>query len=91
MESPRTYWLKWIESLRRMGLDGFAAWLLEAGGPVNIVGAQLLYMGQPFVAPHASDGIRALANLLEEQDETRAFIALLHHSDDAASLKGQSS
>lgn len=80
MDSPRTYWPKWTESLRRLGLDGFAAWLLEAGGPFNIIGAQLLYMGQPFIATEGSDGIRALANLLEQEDEARAF---------AESLKGQ--
>jgi len=82
MDSPRTYWPQWTESLRNMGLDGFAAWLLEAGGPVNILGAQLLYIGQPFATRQASDGIRALANLLEQEDEARAFAAL---------LKGQSS
>ncbi len=101
MDSPRTYWSQWTESLHRMGLDGFAAWLLEAGAPVHILGAQLLYIGQPFVTPQASDGIRALANLLEEKDEARAFAAFLQRSsnmsdvaselDDAASLKGQSS
>lgn len=94
MDSPRTYWPKWTETLRRLGLDGFAAWLLEAGGPVNILGAQLLYIGQPFATPQASDTMRALANLLEEEDETRAFAALLHRSpesQDTAGLKGQSS
>ena len=94
MDSPRTYWPQWTESLRRMGLDGFAAWLLEAGGPVNILGAQLLYIGQPFATRQASDSIRALANLLEQEDEARAFAALLHCSrepQDAARLKGGSS
>jgi hypothetical protein len=69
-----------------MGLDGFAAWLLEAGGPVHIIGAQLLYIGQPFAPSQASGGIRALANLLEQEDEARAFAALLH---DATRSKGQ--
>ena len=77
MDSPRTYWPEWTESLRRLGLDGFAAWFLEAAGPVNILGAQLLYIGQPFAPPQAGDGIRALANLLEQEDEAQAFAALL--------------
>jgi hypothetical protein len=71
-----------------MGLDGFAAWLLEAAGPLHILGAQLLYIGQPFASPQASDGIRALANLLEQEDEAQAFATLLH---DETRLKGQSS
>ena len=77
MDSPRTYWPKWTESLHRLGLDGFAALLLEAGGPVHILGAQLLYMGEPFASPQASDGIHALANLLEQENEAQAFAAIL--------------
>jgi hypothetical protein len=80
MQSPRTYWPVWMDTLHRLGLEGFAAWLLDAGGPINILGAQLLYIGQPFVTSSttiASDGILALANLLEQEDESRAFAALL--------------
>ena len=77
MDSPRTYWPRWTESLRKMGLDGFAAFFLEAGGAFHILGAQLLYMGEPFATPQASDGIRALANLLEQENEARAFAAIL--------------
>ena len=77
MQSQRTYWPVWMETLRRLRLEGFAAWLLEAGGPLNLIGAQLLYIGQPFVNPSTSAGIDALANLLEQEDEYRAFSALL--------------
>jgi hypothetical protein len=77
MDSPRTYWPKWTESLRRLGLDGFAALFLEAGGPLHIISAQLLYMGQPFVTSQASGDISALANLLEQEDEAQAFAAML--------------
>lgn len=73
MDSLRVYWPEWIDSLRRRGLDGYAAWLLEAGGPLHLIGAQLLYLGQPFVTPQAGEGLRALAGLLEQEDETRAF------------------
>ncbi len=66
-----------MDFLRRLGMEGFAAWLIEAGGPLNVIGAQLLYMGQPFVSSSTSDGFRALANLLEQEDEARAFAALL--------------
>jgi len=83
MNSLRAYWPEWTESLRRRGLDGFAAWLLEAGGPINVIGAQLLYMGQPFIVPQENADIRALANLLEEEDEARAFAALLRRRPSA--------
>ena len=77
MNSLRANWPEWTEALRRRGLDGFAAWLLEAGGPINLIGAQLLYVSQPFVAPQANNAIHALANLLEDEGEARAFAALL--------------
>lgn len=77
MDSPRTYWPKWTEALQKLGLDGFAALFLEAGGPVHILGAQLVYMGQPFATPQASDGLLALANLLEQKEEAQAFAAIL--------------
>jgi hypothetical protein len=77
MHASRTYWPAWIDFLRRLGLEGFAAWFLEGSGPVAVLGAQVLYLGQPFVSPSVSDGMRALANLLEQEDESRAFTALL--------------
>ena len=80
MNSLRAHWPEWTDTLRRAGLDGYAAWLLEAAGPFNVIGAQLLYLGQPFVSSQASDQFMALANLLEEKGEARAF---------ASHLKGQ--
>jgi len=77
MQPSHTYWPAWIRSLRRLGLENFAAWLLEATGPLNVIGAQLLYIGQPFLPVSASESIQELANLLEQEDESRAFVALL--------------
>jgi hypothetical protein len=77
MHASRTYWPAWIDSLRRLGLEGFAIWLLEGGGPVAVLGAQALYLSEPFISSSASTEIRALANLLEQEDESRAFTALL--------------
>jgi hypothetical protein len=77
MPSNRTYWSTWMNTLQRLGLAGLAAWLLEAGGPLNVLGAQILYIGQPLVSSSSSAGLGALANLLEQEDESRAFAALL--------------
>jgi hypothetical protein len=77
MNSLRANWPEWTETLRRLGLDGFAVWLLEASGPLNVIGAQLLYIGQPFVGSQVNDQLLALANLLEEKGEAQAFAALL--------------
>lgn len=67
---PRSEWSKWAESLRRFKLDGFAAWLLEAGGPFTILGAQAVYLSQPFIGGEKLD---PLAHMLEEEEETQAF------------------
>ena len=70
----RSDWSKWAESLRRLKLDGIAAWFLEAGGPVTILGAQALYMSQPFLGWKQMD---SLAHMLEEDQEAQAFARYL--------------
>jgi hypothetical protein len=71
---PRSEWLKWAESLRRLKLDGFAAWLLEAGGPFTILGAQAVYFSQPFFRGEKLD---LLAHMLEQDEESQAFASYL--------------
>ena len=70
----RSEWSKWAEALRRLKLDGFAAWLLEAGGPLTVLGAQAVYLSQPFIGGKPLD---SLAHMLEEDEETQAFARYL--------------
>lgn len=74
----RAFWSGWAAFFRRMGLTDFAAWALEAGGPLTFLGAQAVYLGsvflQPWLSPHA---LEALASLLEDETESRAFVAYL--------------
>jgi hypothetical protein len=67
-------WSQWAESLRRLKLDGFVAWFLEAGSPLTVLGAQALYISQPFFG---GDRTNALAHMLEEENETQAFVRYL--------------
>jgi hypothetical protein len=67
-------WSTWAESLRRLKLDVLAAWFLEAGGPLTVLGAQALYLGQPFLGGKKLD---SLAHMLEEDEETQAFARYL--------------
>ena len=71
---PRSEWSKWADSLRRLKLDGFAAWLLEAGGPFTILGAQAVYLSQPFLG---GQELGPLAHMLEEDEESQAFARYL--------------
>jgi hypothetical protein len=74
MQTPREYWPRWAELLHRHKLDQFAAWMLEAGGPFALLGAQALYFGRGFFA---TEHIDALARTLEDDSEARAFAAYL--------------
>jgi hypothetical protein len=73
MQTPRPHWSDWVNQLQRLKLDAFVAWLLEAGAPVTLLGAQALFVARPFLGPQ----INVLARLLEEDDEVRAFAAFL--------------
>ena len=70
----RADWSHWAESLRRFKLDGLASWLLEAGAPLTLLGAQALFVSQPFVA---GEKIAAFAHMLEEETEAQAFARYL--------------
>ena len=70
----RANWSQWAATLRRFKIDGFASWLLDAGAPLAALGAQALYLGQPFMG---GDKFNALAHMLEEDSETQAFVRYL--------------
>ena len=75
METPRSYWPKWAEILRRYQMDSFAASLLSAGGPLPLLSAQALYFLRPFLG---GDQVTALARMLESTEDTRAFAAFMN-------------
>ena len=82
MNEERKIWQQWAARLQNLGLDGMVATLLEATGPLNFVGAQLVYVGQPvlrgLVPTHA---LHALANLLEDRQNTQDFVSYLREAD----------
>jgi len=75
MKSTREFWQRWAESLRRYQLHDLVASFLEAGSPLALLGAQAIYFGGGFVKNEQLD---ALASLLEDDNETRAFAAFLN-------------
>jgi hypothetical protein len=78
METPRSYWPRWAEILRRYQMDTFAVSLLEAGGPLPLLSAQALYLTRPF---WGGDQVSALAQTLESNEEACAFAAFLGGDD----------
>ncbi|RME86687.1 MAG: hypothetical protein D6770_11315 [Anaerolineae bacterium] len=74
MQALRADWSYWADLLRQWGLQDLAVRLLEAAGPLTVLGAQALYFLQPFVQ---NDALHALAQTLEDDQEMRAFVAFL--------------
>jgi hypothetical protein len=69
---------KWIQVLYKLRLQTFAAAFLEALGPVNLLGAQLVYLSQPILSPFISQELsQDLARILEDPSETEEFIKAL--------------
>jgi hypothetical protein len=78
MQKGRSFWPVWARFLHQWGLTEIAAVLLEAAGPLNLLFAQVVYAGRPFWGLGArEDGMTALANLFESQEESQSFAAFL--------------
>ena len=74
----RPDWPHWAATLHRLKLDGLASWLLEAGAPLTVLGAQALYLSQPFLGGKRWN---SFAHMLEEDEEAQAFARYLRGED----------
>jgi hypothetical protein len=74
-------WSHWAETLRRLKLDGLASWLLEAGAPLTVLGAQALYISQPFLGVKRGTSWNSFAHMLETDEEVQAFARYLRGED----------
>lgn len=71
-------WKSWADTIHRWGAQDVVATLLEALGPLNLVGAQFVYLGQPLLnLLLPEEQVNAFASLLDNPEETRAFTHLL--------------
>jgi hypothetical protein len=69
---------KWIKTLYKLRLQNLTATILEALGPMNILGAQLVYLTQPVLSPFiTSEKSQEFAKILEDPSETALFIQAL--------------
>ena len=86
MKQNSQIWQIWADNLNRWGFKDLAVTTLEALGPLSLLGAQLLYIGQPFIDSFFPKGyLEALANLFENPQEKQEFIAFLRQSDQPTS------
>ncbi|MBS1248931.1 MAG: hypothetical protein MAG431_00501 [Chloroflexi bacterium] len=71
-------WFKWADRLYNWQLNEVVASLLEAAGPLTLLGAQAIYFGQPLLSVFAAkENTQALAELLESPTQQQAFIEVL--------------
>jgi len=81
MEQDQHIWRVWARNLQRWGMSDWAVTFLEISGPLTILGAQLIYLGQPWLNGIASkDQSASLARLLESPSSKREFIDLLQEA-----------
>lgn len=74
MKSSREFWNRWAASLRNYQLQNIVASLLEGASPLTLLGAQVIYFSEGFVR---NDQLSALATMLEDENEARAFASYL--------------
>jgi len=87
LPSERQIWEVWTRTLHRWGLNEVAARLLEAAAPVNLLGAQLVYLGQPFIKTLLPAGhLEGLAQVLEDPGRAQALIDMLNAAPDDPGL-----
>ncbi len=82
MEQNPHIWQTWAKTLNCWGVKDLTATFLDALGPLNIFGAQFVYVGQPFFNQFLPEGqLDALADLLEDQNKLQAFISVLQQPE----------
>ena len=82
MLPDRNFWPVWAHFLKQGGIKQLVSFLLEGGGPLTALIAQVFYLGQPFFSQgRASFHLQALAELLENREESRSFAAFLREED----------
>ncbi len=82
MNANHHIWRVWSDKLHMWGVDGLAAGMLEALGPLTTLGAQMIYLGQPLLRGVTPDGhLNALAQMLENSAQTRAFVEYLREQN----------
>jgi hypothetical protein len=81
MNEDRHIWRDWARFLHRWGMSEWTASFLEAAGPLNLLGAQLVYLGQPILSSAMSDDhLNALTRVLEDSSCTQDFVLYLREA-----------
>jgi len=85
MEMDNALFDDWAGFLRDWGLTKIAIILLDGARPLHLLFSQFLLMGQGIIRPFSQSGrMQALANVLEEEGASQAFLEHLRKGMDKA-------
>jgi hypothetical protein len=81
MDQDQHIWRVWAGFLQHWGVEKWVAATLETLGPLSILGAQAVHLSQPLLSKTVPDDhLDALARLLEDPIQTRAFVTYLREA-----------
>jgi hypothetical protein len=81
MSENQQNWMVWSRTLHRWGVENGVASLLEIAGSLSVLLAQILYISQPVLSGAVSSrSLQAVAQVLEDPEDRRQFIALLREA-----------
>ncbi len=84
MQTDQHIWQGWARTLQQWGVNDWMASLLEAIGPLSVLGANMVYLSQPVLHNiFPDDQLVALAQMLEDPIQTEAFTNILREEPSA--------
>jgi len=81
VQKDQQIWRIWANFLQQWGVESWVASILEAFGPLAIMGAQAIYISQPLLS-HVlpEDHLEALARMFEDTQQAQAFVEFLREA-----------
>jgi hypothetical protein len=73
----RQFWPEWAQKLQHSPLKGILLTFLQGSGPFKLLVGQLMLAGSVFIDPTSSERWLAVAEMLEDEEQSKAFSALL--------------
>lgn len=71
------FWPEWAQNLQRSPWKGLIRTFLEGAGPIRLFTGQLMLAGSLFINPSATERWMAVAEMLEDDEQSQAFADLL--------------
>ncbi|HPS42732.1 MAG TPA: hypothetical protein PK040_09040 [Anaerolineaceae bacterium] len=77
----RANWENWTSFLQKPGIAGISEFLLEGGGPLRYLAAQVLLASTPFWKPDSRILLTSFAEMMEDPQESTDFLVFLRQGE----------